>query len=74
MRAMEFVSNRLIRNLSPHESMDFGRGRAVDTVDTLKQVDVLGLDADSVDSQIGLKVGSCLLVEQPVTFAALERG
>lgn len=35
--------------------------------------DVPGLDAVSVDSQIGLVVGSYYPVEQPVAFTALDR-
>lgn len=38
------------------ESVDSVRGRAVDSGDTLEQVHVLGLVADSVDSQNGLMV------------------
>lgn len=40
----------------------------------LEQVDVPGLDAVSVDSQIGLVVGSYHPVEQPVAFMTLDRG
>ena len=39
---------------APPASMDIVRGRSVDSVGTLEQVVVLGLVADSVDSQYGL--------------------
>ena len=55
-------------------TMDFARGRAEDSVDTLERVAVPGLDAVSVDSQIGPMVGSYHPVEQPVAFTNPDGG
>jgi hypothetical protein len=46
----------------------------VDAADTLEQLVVLGLDAVSVDSQIGLVVGLYHPVGQPVAFVASDGG